>query len=141
MTSDNSKEHNDLYDRQSRTYGVDATKNILNSSVTVVGLKGGLATEVCKNLVLSGVSNITLVNDGNIDTFDLDTGFYYTGSLGKSRGLVLSEKIKDNVVKIKLNEVSTQLENIKNERKIKDKHLVSILRSYDLIKELRNVVK
>tara|TARA_R100001126_G_scaffold101633_1_gene82883 strand:- start:1970 stop:2833 length:864 start_codon:yes stop_codon:yes gene_type:complete len=54
---------------------------------------------------------------------------------------LLSEKIKDNVVKIKLNEVSTQLENIKNERKIKDKHLVSILRSYDLIKELRNVVK
>ena len=55
--------------------------------------------------------------------------------------LLLSKKVKDNVVKIKLAEVQQQLNLIKEDKKIRDKHLVSLLRSYNLIKELKNVVK
>ena len=54
---------------------------------------------------------------------------------------LLTPKIKDSVVRIKLQEVSQQLKLIKKENKILDKHLVSLLRSYNLIKELRNVIK
>ena len=54
---------------------------------------------------------------------------------------LLKNKVSNNVVKIKLNEVSQQLNLIKKENKIRDKHLVSVLRSYNLIKELRNVTK
>ena len=52
-----------------------------------------------------------------------------------------SKKIKNNVVQIKLNEVSSQLKLIKEDRKIKDKHIISVLRAYDLIKELSYVTK
>ena len=60
--------------------------------------------------------------------------------VNKAIGL-LKNKVSNNVVKIKLNEVSQQLNLIKKENKIRDKHLVSVLRSYNLIKELRNVIK
>ena len=52
-----------------------------------------------------------------------------------------SKKVDDKIVSIKLNEVKDQLIKIQSERKVKDLHLVSLLRSYDLVKELKNVVK
>ena len=54
---------------------------------------------------------------------------------------LLNKKVDNNIVRIKLSEVQQQLSLIKKEAKMKDKHFVSILRSYDLIKELKNVVK
>jgi ubiquitin-activating enzyme E1 len=65
-----------LYDRQIRTYGIDAVNKLTSSSVLIYGLKGGLATEIGKNLALSGI-NIYLYNIDTITTEDLDTGFYY----------------------------------------------------------------
>ena len=53
----------------------------------------------------------------------------------------LSKKVDDKIVSIKLNEVKDQLIKIQSERKVKDLHLVSLLRSYDLVKELKDVVK
>tara|TARA_R110002096_G_scaffold394462_1_gene589762 strand:- start:594 stop:1460 length:867 start_codon:yes stop_codon:yes gene_type:complete len=54
---------------------------------------------------------------------------------------ILTKRVKDDVVKIKLQEVRQQLELIKKDRKVTDTHLVSLLRSYNLITELKNVVK
>lgn len=54
---------------------------------------------------------------------------------------LLTKKVKDNVVKIKLDEVKQQLNLIKEDTKVRDTHLVSLLRSYNLIAELRSVVK
>tara|TARA_A100001515_G_scaffold140725_1_gene136776 strand:+ start:31 stop:876 length:846 start_codon:yes stop_codon:yes gene_type:complete len=53
----------------------------------------------------------------------------------------LSKKVDDNIVSIKLNEVADQLQLVKKERKVKDKHMLSVLRAYDLVKEIKNVVK
>jgi hypothetical protein len=53
----------------------------------------------------------------------------------------LSNKVSDKIVSIKLNEVATQLNLIKEETKIKDMHMLSVLRAYDLIKETFNVIK
>lgn len=49
--------------------------------------------------------------------------------------------VKNDVVKIKLNEVSSQLKKIKSDKNIKDVHIISVLRAYDLIKEVANVIK
>ena len=54
---------------------------------------------------------------------------------------LLTKKVKDTVVKIKLQEVNQQLGLIIKEKKIKDTHLISLLRSYDLVRELKNVTK
>ena len=44
-----------LYDRQVRTYGLDAVKQMASSSVLLYGLEGGYATEIGKNLALGGI--------------------------------------------------------------------------------------
>ena len=49
----------------------------------------------------------------------------------------LKVKVSNKIVKIKLDEVKNQLIKVKSEKKVKDIHLVSLLRSYDLIKELK----
>ena len=54
---------------------------------------------------------------------------------------LLTNRVTNNVVKIKLKEVNQQLNLIKEDSKIKDKHLISLLRSYSLIQELANVTK
>jgi ubiquitin-activating enzyme E1 len=83
------------YDRQNRTYGTEATSSLSNSTIIINGLSGGLATETCKNLLLSGVQNIILVEDGIVNSNDLETGFYYSeNDIGKFRHLVLSDKLK-----------------------------------------------
>tara|TARA_R110000851_G_scaffold37986_7_gene97796 strand:+ start:2704 stop:3564 length:861 start_codon:yes stop_codon:yes gene_type:complete len=68
---------------------------------------------------------------------------YADGEVIKIANLLtkLSSSVKDNIVKIKLSEVKAQLLNIQGEKKLKDIHLVSLLRSYDLIKELKHVSK
>jgi ubiquitin-activating enzyme E1 len=87
---------NDLYDRQIRTLGEDANKKILSSSVVIIGLENGLATEIGKNLCLLGVSEIFLFDNEHIQQSNLETGFYYSESnIGKIRSNVLSKKIKE----------------------------------------------
>ena len=44
----------ELYDRQIRTFGLEAITKISTSSVMIIGLQGGLGTEVGKNLALGG---------------------------------------------------------------------------------------
>ena len=54
----------------------------------------------------------------------------------KSKIDKLSSKIDDDVVKIKLNEVITQLNKVKEGRVVKDSQVSAVLMSYELIKEL-----
>ena len=62
------------------------------------------------------------------------------GTVNKVLNL-LTNKVKNNVVRIKLQEVQQQLHIIIEDKKVRDNHLISLLRSYDLIKELRHVIK
>jgi len=54
---------------------------------------------------------------------------------------MLSKRVKDNVVQVKLMEVKAQLQKIPTESRVRDEHIISVLRSYDLVKELKHVVK
>lgn len=83
------------FDRQNRTYGAEATLKLNTSSVVIVGLNG-LATETCKNLCLSGIKKIYLIQDGFVDDSDLSTGFYFNKfSLGLNKADVLKEKLSE----------------------------------------------
>lgn len=48
------------YSRQNLTYGNSATEKLFYSRVVLIGLDGGLATEIAKNLILSGLNNLWL---------------------------------------------------------------------------------
>lgn len=51
----------------------------------------------------------------------------------------LKDKVKDDVVKIKLEEVSKSIKPVSNKEKISDTHLVNLMQFYELINELRNL--
>jgi ubiquitin-activating enzyme E1 len=77
LTNDN------LYDRQNRTYGIEATKLIQSSCVYIIGLKNGYASEICKNLALSGIKTLILFGDEIIDKKDKQNCmFYRNASIG-----------------------------------------------------------
>jgi len=52
-----------------------------------------------------------------------------------------SKNIKDVITKIKLNEVINQVDRISKSKKLKDNHVLSMMRIYELIKEVKNVKK
>ncbi len=96
MSSINTNIDNNLYDRQIRTYGEEAVKKMSTSSVLIMGLAGGLGTEIGKNLALGGIKNIYLYDLSDVNSDDLNTGFYYsTESIGYTRAQVLQPKLQE----------------------------------------------
>ena len=51
----------------------------------------------------------------------------------------LSSKVKDEVVKIKLDEVSKAIKPLSNKDRISDNHLVNLMQYYDLVNELKSL--
>jgi hypothetical protein len=51
----------------------------------------------------------------------------------------LSSKVKDEVVKIKLDEVSKVIQPLTNKERISDNHLVNLMQYYDLVNELKTL--
>ncbi len=85
---------NILYDRQNRTYGIEATKLIQSSSVYIIGLKNGYASEICKNLALSGIKSLVLVGNETVDEDDITNCMFYRKS---SIGSYCWEEIKKHI--------------------------------------------
>ena len=87
---------NNLYDRQIRTYGEEAVNKITSSSVLIMGLAGGLGTEIAKNLTLGGIKNIYLFDNNIINSDDIITGYYYSlDSIGSPRSITLLSKLQE----------------------------------------------
>jgi ubiquitin-activating enzyme E1 len=68
------------YDRQNRTFGIESTKLIQSSCVYIIGLKNGYASEICKNLALSGIKTLILFGDEIIDEEDKKNCMFYRNS-------------------------------------------------------------
>lgn len=51
----------------------------------------------------------------------------------------LAVKVKDDVVKIKLDEVAKNIKPLSNKERITDNHLVNLMQYYDLVNELKNL--
>lgn len=51
----------------------------------------------------------------------------------------LASKVKDEVVKIKLDEVTKAIKPLSNKERITDNHLVNLMQYYDLVNELKNL--
>ena len=81
----------ELYDRQIRLWGMSTQKLILKSNILVVNVNG-LGTEIMKNLLLSGIGNITVLDDHEINVDDTNTYynqfFIYQSNLEKLKGKV-----------------------------------------------------
>ncbi|CAO1628959.1 unnamed protein product [Jaminaea pallidilutea] len=73
-----SEEEAALYDRQLRLWGSEAQSRIRQCRVLIAPFQGGLAIEVAKNLILAGVKEIVLLDDGIVDEAEsLTAGFVW----------------------------------------------------------------
>lgn len=101
-----------LYDRQIRTYGIDAVIKMNASSVLIYGLGKGLGTEVGKNLALGGVKNIFLFDSSPIEISDIETGYYYnTHDIDTPKSQVLAPKLQELNPHIKVSAVDNHQQN------------------------------
>ena len=53
------------------------SRRSMRSASVLVGTLRGLATEVCKNIVLAGIGRLTILDDKNISEEDLGCGFFF----------------------------------------------------------------
>ena len=120
----------DIYSKQDKEVRMLSYKILLEKFNEKYGTLGPKQ----KSLLKEYIENIS--NTDNLKQYIYSEINNTTSKIDKA-----SKKIDNNVVKIKLNEVSSQLKLIKEDRNIKDKHIISVLRAYDLIKELSNVSK
>ena len=68
----------------------------------------------------------------------------FIGNEGKKVKKILAKyvsKVNDKITKIKLNEAVNQVDSLTKGRFIKDKQVISLMRYYELIKEIRSVIK
>lgn len=115
-----SKIDENLYSRQIAVYGKNAMKSLTESKVLVIGFNGA-CLELCKNLVLAGVSNINLVNGAfpsKINIEDLATNYYAT------KNDIGSDAIK--VVLSKLSELNPYV-NLQNNEEFKYKDYDTVI--------------
>mmetsp|Transcript_18112 Transcript_18112/g.27166 ORF Transcript_18112/g.27166 Transcript_18112/m.27166 type:complete len:1043 (-) Transcript_18112:182-3310(-) len=74
-----------LYSRQLYVYGAAAQRKMQESNVLLVGLKG-LGVEIAKNIILSGVKSVGIVDPEPVKISDLGSQFYLrAGDVGKPR--------------------------------------------------------
>lgn len=72
-----------LYDRQIRLWGVDAQRSLRAANVFVKRC-GPLGAEVCKNIVLSGVNSLTILDTRIVEEKHSATNFLIRTNTGKS---------------------------------------------------------
>jgi ubiquitin-activating enzyme E1 len=71
----NRKVDEKLYSRQLYVLGQDGQRNMMSSSCLVVGCSG-LGVEVCKNIILAGISKLVLIDPLHPTPFDYGGNFY-----------------------------------------------------------------
>lgn len=79
-----------VYDRQLRLWGFKAQEHIRRADVLLVSMRA-LANEVAKNLVLTGINSLTVVDPERVRAEDLGAQFLLTeDDVGKNVSPLLS---------------------------------------------------
>lgn len=64
-----------IYDRQIRLWGAQAQERIRSAHILLVSLRA-LGTEIAKNLVLAGISSLTIIDDEAATEEDLGAQYF-----------------------------------------------------------------
>ncbi|CAH1759104.1 3762_t:CDS:2, partial [Entrophospora sp. SA101] len=108
------EDETDLYDRQIRLWGLEAQQKMRNSSILICGMRG-LSNEVCKNIVLSGVGKVTIIDQNLVTENDLGAQFLLSEQdIGKNRALAAADRVK--YLNPRVN-VTTDTDDIRNKPK------------------------
>ncbi|CCE63868.1 hypothetical protein TPHA_0G00300 [Tetrapisispora phaffii CBS 4417] len=112
-----------LYDRQIRLWGMAAQARMRHAKVLLINL-GSIGTEITKNIVLSGIGSLTILDDHEVEENNLGTQFFLDSeSVGKLRLDVTQARIKDLNPRVKLEFDTANFKN-KDEKYFKQFDLV-----------------
>lgn len=130
-----SDEEANVYDRQIRLWGVKAQQQIRSADIFLVGLDG-LASEVIKNLVLTGINSITMMDEQPVTQFDMLSNLFSRNQIGLKRSEACQKAVHELNPMVKVNVKNETLSNLlenENEAKnfLKTFHAVIII-NHDL---------
>lgn len=83
-----------LYSRQLYVLGHDAMQNMSKSNILICGLDG-LGVEIAKNIILSGVKSVTLMDDSSVNIQDLSSNFYLSDKSDLSKAQTVRDKLAE----------------------------------------------
>jgi len=115
-----------VYDRQIRLWGLEAQQRMRNAAIMVLRLRG-TATETIKNIVLSGIGKLVIVDDDNVSEEDLGAGFFFRDEdVGKKRVDAAKVRVES------LNPLVT-VETLSDFSVLASQNLDAIIQSVDLV--------
>nr|XP_023026659.1 SUMO-activating enzyme subunit 1-like [Leptinotarsa decemlineata] len=77
----------ELYDRQIRLWGIESQEKLRASNVLLIGIRA-LGSEIAKNILLSGINSLTILDDGVVTKEEQVKNFLlYPDSIGKKVSL------------------------------------------------------
>lgn len=85
-----------VYDRQIRVWGVDAQRRLSKSRVLVIGMTGVVA-ELCKNIVLAGIGNLTLMDDSPVTAEASSANFLILAEESNHKGKSIAEVCRESL--------------------------------------------
>lgn len=84
-----------LYSRQIKTFGIETMEKLQNLRVLIVGMRG-LGVEIAKNIILSGVKEVKILDQNNTLITDLGSNFFLSEkNIGKPRDISCLPKLKE----------------------------------------------
>ncbi len=84
-----------LYSRQIRTFGIGTMLKLKNLKVLIVGMRG-LGIEIAKNIILSGVKEVKILDNNETLINDLGNNFFLSEeNIGKQRDISCLSKLKE----------------------------------------------
>jgi len=94
-TENNNVVDEKLYSRQLYVMGHEAQRRMMSSSCLMIGVSG-LGVEIAKNVILAGISGLTLYDPYDVNFYDLGGNFYCSESdIGKNRSIVCKDKLAE----------------------------------------------
>lgn len=116
-----------VYDRQLRLWGAQAQSRLLKSKVLVWGLDGS-NIELCKNLVLAGVS-LAVRDHRSAEVADVSFNYFLRPEdLGKNRAECASKRVQEMNPLNTVTSVTTGPEEVENIREFRE-----VLKQYDVV--------
>jgi len=101
----------ELYDRQIRLWGLDAQKRLRSAKICVLGVSG-LGAEITKNLVLSGINSMDLVDDAKVSDMDATSQFLAPrDQLGQNRAEASLQRLQQLNPMVKVSADPTETKN------------------------------
>lgn len=114
-----------LYDRQIRLWGMEAQQRMRNAKILTLG-QNSLMNELLKNIVLAGISHITLLSPKIVSEQDLGGQFLLTKQdIGKPNTIV-KERLQKLNPRVDLKSVNLNINQL-TEEFIKDFHIVCMV--------------